>query len=280
MEHIGHGVHQVWRDSFNESDSYINFFIEHGFSLGAYITVGPTFAPYGSLHLLPIVFTQNSTSYRGLYLYALGTILTKRGEGYGKQLVNKAKKFAYRTGANFIILQPTDNVLFEYYRKLGFNMPVFRSCLKCTRADLSALYLSRNRLTEYLLPLSTTKEQMKVLGHFAWESFMLNYIKKECLFRGGAVINGAYCYPNTDVDGDFLEIKEFCASIDEIPGMVQLIMATFPSIERFSFYGKIAQSGSTQVPAVQSVFALACFLKPELENAYNPELGYFALGLD
>ena len=141
-----------------------------------------------------------------------------------------------------------------------------------------------------------------LLDRFVWPQPMREYIRKECLFRGGVVINGAYCYPNSDAEGLFLEIKEFNASPTEIPMLLQEILSAFPYMNRFHFYGKPHFTDDTRLTGDQHLadntdftgdshhadnlrlccetFALIRFLSPELEARYNPQHSYFALGLD
>jgi len=52
----------------------------------------------------------------------------------------------------------------------------------------------------------------------------------------------AYCYPIDDINGVYLEIKEFNATLIQIPTLVNNILTFFPRINRFRFYGKTLQT--------------------------------------
>lgn len=54
---------------------------------------------------------------QAVYIYALATDENYRGQGYAKQLIEKIKAESDAT----LILRPTDESLFEFYEKLGFQ---------------------------------------------------------------------------------------------------------------------------------------------------------------
>ena len=266
------GLYQIWKDSFQEDDRYIDFFLQEGLPLGHLLTYGPAESPYASLSLFPISFVQNGTSYNGYYLYGLGTLLSKRGNGYGKLLVSKAETYTLETGRHFILLQPTSPTLFDYYSKLGYSDRVLRSHFWCTRT-----LLSTSACVQKLLNLSFPDTESH-FSRFAWSGKMLGYINKECLFSGGAIIDHAYCYPNIDAGGPFVEIKEFSTNRKELMKLIPQLMAAFPDAERFLFFGK--PQGKNAKIQQQSPFALVNFTNPVLKRNYSPESSYFALGLD
>ena len=335
MKHERRSLFQVWKEAFNEDDSYIEFFLKEGSHLGRSLTFGPSDTnAYACLTLFPITFEMGGVSYLGYYLYALGSLCSQRGKGYGKALLRNAEVYALETDRQFILLQPTNDSLFQYYSKSGYRSPVCRSCIQYTRAALLAMlpsgqqclaplsdpqYFSSmlpieqqdlakptdgilhfSNLTEAQLPspkpaeghlllselsapvgdnsLDFMQESEPSFDRFVWPQPMREYIRKECLFRGGGVINGAYCYPNSDAEGSFLEIKEFHASPTEIPALLQEILLAFPYMNRFYFYGK--PHSTNDLPLCSETFALIRFLTPELEARYNPRHSYFALGID
>ena len=279
------GLRQIWKDAFNEDDDYIDFFSKEGLPLGHLLTVGPSEAPHAALTLFPISFKQAGVSYSGYYLYALGTLHSVRGKGYGKTIVENAKEYALQTGRQFILLQPTNKDLFKYYHYLGFNAPVYRASLECSRSTIHSLCAQRAsafNLTELLINLSAhlganAPAVNFPFDRFIWPHKLLEYIRKECVFRGGAVIKDAYCYPNMDTNGALLDIKEFRAT-PKLPNLLEAILAAFPMINRFRFYGNVHEN---ETPGLsQAPFALLYFTDLELQKRYNPQYSYFALGLD
>ena len=267
------GLIQIWQEAFNEDLSYIHFFLKFGLPLGTSLTIGPSNHPYAALTLFPISLRLAGVSYSGYYLYALGTLLLERNKGYATKLVQKAASFALETGLSFILLQPTHHALFAYYAKLGYHTPVYRSYVKFSRTNL----LFNNNLDPFfqcLSHLAVPCETIHLQNRFEWSLPMREYMQKECLFRGGVVIHGSFCYPNSDVDGHFIEVKEF--PMNALPSLVSTLLSTFPHHERFIFYGKPNQ---TELQVKQEPFALVHFLDPQLSEQYNPHC-YFGLGLD
>ena len=286
------GISRIWKEAFNDEDSYIDFFIKEGLPLGQLLTIGPTDAPFAQLTLFPITFLKNGCAYQGYYLYALGTLQSMRGKGYGKTLLKKAEEFAIETGRNFILLQPTNPTLHKYYNAAGYNAPLYRSCLTFTRLSLNALleaplshatdvvspkepYCGLELLSKLSAPIEAHEPSFDC---FVWPRSFRQYIGKECFLRGGQVIESAYCYPNNDSNGDYLEIKEFCSPIHQLQSLIQKILFHFPNFNRFLFYGKPLQTDAQLCSP--TVFALLYFIDKKHEKQYNPSRSYFALGLD
>jgi ribosomal protein S18 acetylase RimI-like enzyme len=283
---ISDGLFQVWKDAFDEDDSYLRFIINHVLTLGYLLIYGQVTAPIGALILFPITFTQNGESFFGYYLYALGTLKKHRGKGYGNRLVTIAKEFAIKQGRHFILLQPTNNALFDYYFRLGYQTPVYRSSITYNRrinytfprtVEQGTALIQRLSLISAPL-IQNPKSSKHLYNRFEWDLSMLGFISKECFFRGGVVFDGAYCYPNMDDNYPYVEVKEFVATSEQIPSFMEKLCTTFPNIDRFTFYGKsqeMEQPGLHQEP-----FALLLFLNPDLKEHSAPLYTYFALGLD
>ena len=283
MEHDQAGLYQIWKDAFNVDDQYFEFFIKEGLPLGRLLTYGPSETPYSALTLFPISYEQAGVLYSGYYLYALGTLLSKRGKGYGRMLLKKAEEYAIDTDRQFILLQPANFVLFRYYQHIGYHTSVLRASMKCTKANLCSLSPDGKSLQRTLSKISVpcgTNSRISSepqFDHFIWSPLMRQYIQKECLFRGGAVLYNAFCYPNVDYLGSFLEIKEFQSSFYQIPILVESLLTTFSHIDRFFFYGisqHVVENGISQ-----EAFSLIRFFNSALQKKYNTK-SYFALGLD
>jgi len=283
VKHALSGLAQIWKEAFNEDDLYIDFFINNGLPLGHLLTLGPSETPYCALTLFPIDFKQAGVIYSGYYLYALGTLLSQRGRGYGSMLIKKAEEYAIETNRQFILLQPTNYDLFRYYYHLGYVTPVYRASITCTKASLCSLLLDGMNLQHLLSKISvscetnlTTKSNQH-FDRFIWSPTLLQYIQKECLFRGGAVLSNSYCYFNKDNNGSYLEIKEFQASFNQIPMLIEAIISTFPHIDRFCFFGNTQHIVENEIN--QEAFALLHFFNTTLQKCFNVK-SYFSLGLD
>lgn len=276
------GLRQIWKEAFNEDDAYIDFFLKEGLPLGHLHTYGPNDAPFSALTLFPLTFHQAGVNYSGFYLYALGTLHSKRGLGYGKLLLKTVEKYALDTGCHFILLQPTNFSLFEYYHRLGYTEPIYRAFIECSRDTLSSNLLNSPLFTHFS-NLSAPLEnpfltQKPFYNRFIWPPSLIKYIRKECIFRGGIVTNGAFCYPHIDTNGPFIEIKEFHITAEKVNTLFESILHAFPNFSRFRFYGKPQIDIHSSIQ--QAPFALIHFVNPDLKQHYVPLNSYFALGLD
>lgn len=292
MTHNEQVMFQVWKEAFNEDDDYIEFFLKEGLPLGCTLAPEP---PSAQLTLFPISFLQEgAASCQGYYLYGLGALRSVRGKGWGKILVKRASAHAADMGKQFILLQYANDSLRAYYNNLDYNASIYRSSVQCTRHTLNTSSEERDYLCYLLSAIAaptyhngpSTTATAPHFDRFLWSPQLLEYIRKECLFRKGDVIDNAYCYPNIDKEGDFLEIKEFTASLQQIPALIDNILTRFPHIHRFRFYGKPYPAATPEYGQKsffqlrQDPFALLHFIDPDLEKRYRPQRSYFALGLD
>ena len=279
MKQMRAGITQIWQEAFNEEEAYIQFFLNNGWPLGEILTIGPKDHPYSALILFPISYHQAGVSYSGYYLYALGTLLSQRKKGYASELMLQAASFAMEHHRSFILLQPTHPSLFTYYTQLGYNHRIYRSNILCSRSIFStnSEKCSVFKLLSHLaVPCETMCWSHEPINRFVWSPPLRDYIRKECLFRGGMVLDGSYCYPNRDADGLFVEVKEFRA--ENLSILVESILTHFPHHHRILFYGTPNQLMLAKV--TQAPFALVRFFDPNIEPHYNPYHSYFGLGLD
>lgn len=271
----------IWKEAFDEEDDYINFFISKGLPLGHLLTLHSdidtqTGKPEAALTLFPISLYQEGKTYQGYYLYALGTLRSKRGVGLGKALVNKALLFTKETKRHFIILQLANLDLNNFYARLGFNMPVFRSFIDCNIEMLLSPSKNQSELFHLLSLLSINNKTIP--DRFEWPNTIREYINKECLFREGQLVEKSYCYPSIINGINYLEIKEFCAPLPKIPSLVEKIIATFSHINHFRFFGKPISNPNPLLHT--EPFSRLHFVDAYLEKHYQPFSTYFALGLD
>ena len=266
------GLFRIWKEAFDEKDDYIALFFKEARPLGHTLYCGPEHSPYAALTLFPINLQWAGNIYSGYYLYALGVLQAQRGKGYGRQLLRQAREYALKNQRAFILLQPTNHTLFAYYQGLGYTHSVSRASYTCSS---NALKTGDTNLQNCLQKLSVPAS-----NRFIWPESMRPYILKECLFRGGALINpSAYCYPKQNESGIYVEIKEFYGPALETPLFIHKLLDHFPDASRFTFYGKAQNPPFDQFQ--QASFALVHFIDSQAEALYylNHDVS-FALGLD
>ncbi len=77
------------------------------------------------LHLLPAYAHTNDCDVPVWYLYAGATHPAHRSNGYYRQLMEFARKWAYTSEGYAIYLRPAEPSLFRYYENLGYAEAIF-----------------------------------------------------------------------------------------------------------------------------------------------------------
>ena len=273
--------HRIWEEAFNEHDeAYIRLFGSQALPFAQALYIGPSEDPQAALCLFPLsLHHPGSQPVSGYYLYALGTLKAFRGQGLGKQLLEEARNLALQNGQKFILLQPTQPGLFDYYAPLGYAQVLYRA-----HTDLflpqNTPFVPSNHQIQVLSHLATPSPKNPLYSCFSHCPQVLAYAQAECRIRGGCIIHSAFCYPAQDpLSGEvYIEVKLFDGHEPELHVMLQAIREAFPRVSRFRFYGK-PQPPQNLAPGLEQMpFALLQALDPVIQIPNYA--GFFALGLD
>ena len=107
---------QLWKDSFHDTDAFIEDFFSAGFLFDHCRCV----ISGGVLCAALYWFDCEQTGVRLAYLYAVATAADFRGRGICRSLLEDTRKLLQEKGYGGILLVPGDEGLARMYEKLGF----------------------------------------------------------------------------------------------------------------------------------------------------------------
>ncbi|MDE5842583.1 MAG: GNAT family N-acetyltransferase, partial [Muribaculaceae bacterium] len=143
MKFIIDDIKKLWKDTFGDSDTYIDMVVDHyynaGYSRQYYdnekLVSSSLVIPY-KFYISGIVGSEKSNIVEninigdvrlsnnfivGEYLSGLMTIPEMRGRGLMRKMISEIERAAYERGSAFTFLIPADNNLRDYYTKLGYE---------------------------------------------------------------------------------------------------------------------------------------------------------------
>ncbi len=118
----------LWREAFGDSDAFMDIFFE-----------GAAFSPErckrlkvdGSLAAALYWFDCTLRGERVAYLYAIATSERYRGRGLCSALMNNTHEYLGALGYKGAVLVPSNETLFDFYRKRGYETCGYVSELEC-----------------------------------------------------------------------------------------------------------------------------------------------------
>ncbi len=106
----------LWEASFGDTPDEISLFLDSADY--RFLGLSENGALVSQLFLLPGRLPGGESVF---YLYAACTVPECRGWGYMSRLLEAAKEFARRSGAEYIFLLPSDEGLYGFYEKSGYK---------------------------------------------------------------------------------------------------------------------------------------------------------------
>lgn len=141
---------KLWKDTFQDSDAYINLIFENYFDpalLEYYEENGQLIA---GLLGVPYRFGTDQNNIKGLYLCGLSTRPEYRRRGIMHRLYDRIKEKAKDNGFDFVFLIPADNGLKRFYRDLGMSESFYHVKNRYTSAhDFNRDYLNYLEKEDY-----------------------------------------------------------------------------------------------------------------------------------
>ncbi|HIZ88157.1 MAG TPA: GNAT family N-acetyltransferase [Candidatus Coprenecus pullistercoris] len=194
----------LWRKCFDADRSFLNLFFNKGYGLTRTYIIEAGQSIVSALSVFPVKFNGHN----GGYVYGVCTHPEHRGHGYAVTLLRYAEDLLLDKELDFMILRPASPTLFDYYRKQGYDMPLYRKRktikLPLIPAEVTLLPLS-NRL------MYTARSRQCSSGHlFEWTPEVCGYIADYVMYCNGKACriqgNGSYiiCYPDTENNGNII----------------------------------------------------------------------------
>lgn len=201
----------IWKESFGDSDDYIDFFFQHCFVPKNAVVACVENKPAGVIHLLPAKLgTQNF-----LYGYAIGVLPEFRGNDICQIMHTFVADYAKKVQAVYG-LHPANEKLSSYYRRIGlsdmytlrrFDASYLKEDETFTLQDIDAKEYYRMRQQAFA-PLVSWNEEM--LAYILQEANQFGgFAKKIVLSSGEKVVFGR-------VVDHIVYIKETTMSDEEI----------------------------------------------------------------
>ena len=230
-------VLNIWRVSFGDSESYINFYLDARFENNNCLVWEENGVPVAMLHLLNADYRAADESVPVLYIYAAATLPDFRGKGIMANLLQTAEKIGIDRGCRFTFLLPANDLLCDYYARLGYKTAFYvkkarlkRGALEETVKDEAAPRVNNSGAEFYEEIYLLRREQFKTA--VLWQKPELLYALSEWQFTGGEILKSGSLYALCRSRGSSVEVRESNGSFIEL---AKILLSHFSSNE-FTFY--------------------------------------------
>lgn len=110
----------IWRESFQDSEEYIDFFLEHRFTAEKTILAIYNQQIIGMAYLLPVTIHTEHRELSAVFGYALGVRKAFRGQGISKKIIDFICRYCDANNDSFLF-NPANAKLSAYYKSLGLK---------------------------------------------------------------------------------------------------------------------------------------------------------------
>ena len=110
-------LRQLWKDTFGDSDAFLDMFFETAFSLERCVCVTSYTYLVASLYWFDCEFSGQKIA----YIYAVATANEYRGQGICHALMEYTHAHLKAHGYAGAILSPAEESLFSFYEKMGYR---------------------------------------------------------------------------------------------------------------------------------------------------------------
>lgn len=191
----------MWRDCFTDDTQYINHFIEKIFPHSIFVGLFKSSERENALSIASLLPAYTLVSrgskevkVKGGYLYGVGTLLTERGRGHSRAVIEKVIEVAKEQKLSFIVLRPATEELYSLYEKLSFTNTLYSNKSKIRIADLrsnlqllSAIEGKPVKIVDLDIDrYFEIKESSCSKTHILWDKELLKYGIEEAVERGGS----------------------------------------------------------------------------------------------
>ena len=245
-------LRQLWKDTFGDSDAFLDMFFETAFSLERCACVTSYTYLVASLYWFDCEFSGQKIA----YIYAVATANEYRGQGICHALMEYTHAHLKAHGYAGAILSPAEESLFSFYEKMGYRTcaytkeitTVLETNIICENTELSIRQISKEefaRLRRTFLPHNAVIQ----------ENENLDFLEKQAVFYAGE--NFLFTAPDSEMDGDgsfslekHLHRIEFLGDESRIPDILNALgytscsFRTIGSEKPFGMYLSFTESDS------------------------------------
>lgn len=193
-----HEIESIWQTCFGDSKAYIEAFMKKVGKPERCLVYELNEDIVSMMFVLPAQIVANGELRSINYIYACATLPEYRKQGIMNQLFECAKSEAAESSVFALVLIPSDEYLFEYYHKIGFQRLFKKPSFRVQNADLSQAIPFTEESIEKLISLrqNSSKEEMSVI----WSSEYLTFALQDHAKGGCSLIidQDGYCmFSNT-----------------------------------------------------------------------------------
>ncbi len=110
-------IKRIWQTCFGDSEDYVRFYLAHRFEVENMLVIHQDGRPVSMASFLPVLLKRGQEWIPARYVYAVGTLPEYRGRGYAARIL----QYASEKYGEPLLLQPSEEGLEAYYRRLGFG---------------------------------------------------------------------------------------------------------------------------------------------------------------
>ena len=111
------GLRQLWKDTFGDSDAFLDIFFQTAFSTKRCLCVTMDETVVAALYWFDCGFGNEKIA----YIYAVATAKAFRGQGICHALMEQTHLLLKEKGYAGAILSPAEDSLFHFYKKIGYE---------------------------------------------------------------------------------------------------------------------------------------------------------------
>lgn len=246
IEDIG-GLRTLWKEAFGDTDAFLDTFFKTAFDPQRCRCVILGGRVVASLYWFDCTFDNN----RIAYLYAIATAEDCRGQGLCHQLMDTVHAVLRRQGYAGAMLVPGSESLFEFYRRMGYEVCSKIGEYRCKAADRPITVTRIDRETYARL-----RREWLPSGGVVQEKENLAFLETSAVFyTGDGFLLAAQKH------GDTLRGIELLGNYTAGAGIVRALEC---------------QNGIFRIPAGETPFAM---YRP-LDGSISPTPTYFGLAFD
>ncbi len=236
-------IENIWKQCFGDSKEYIGMYLEQRFETENMLVIHEDGRPVSMASFLPVTLTIQGEEIPSRYVYAVATLSEYQKKGYAAELI----RYAAKKYQEPLLLQPADEVLEQYYEKLGFVKAFLPSpcwTLECASVT-SDEEVSEKMAGKWSMEAVTAAEYKELRdaafggeGYVAWDEQAIQYAIEENAFCHGAAYKLTYGERKElllyRIEGACLRIVETTLEEDELRELLPKLLQTYGICKAFA----------------------------------------------
>ncbi len=169
-------LRSLWKEAFGDTDKFLDIFERTAFSPDRcrYVTQN------GEVAAALYFFNCSCGGERIAYLYAVATAEKYRGRGICRALMEDTHRHLKALGYRAAILVPGSRELFEFYKKMGYEVCSYIGEIRCLASD-DGIALRQIDASEY----AELRRRFLPENGVVQEEENLNFLKEQAAFYAG-----------------------------------------------------------------------------------------------